>query len=216
MPQQQRIEEEGWTFFDWLQANSRAVTIGAAVVAVALLGGWFYVRSGELKRLNAERMLNQAKQSIAAGNAPLAQADLQRVATRYKGTPSGVQAAMILAQIQYDQGKFAEGMQALEPFRSGAGQLQASVLSLIADGQMASGQGAEAAETYKDAAAATNLVGENTVYRSKAARALMAAGKTAEAKALWQELADDPDAELVHAEARIRLGELGAQTAGGA
>ncbi len=215
MPQQQRIEEEGWTFFDWLQANNRAVTIAAAVVVSALLGGWFYMRSGDLKRLNAERMLNQAKQSIAAGNAPLAQADLQRVATRYKGTPSGVQAAMILAQMRYDEGKFAEGIQVLEPLRSGSDDLQASVLSLIADGQLASGQAAEAAETYQDAAAATTLVGEKTVYRSKAARALMAAGKTAEARTLWQQLADDPDAELVHAEARIRLGELNVQTAGG-
>ena len=214
MPQPQRIEEEGWTFFDWLQANNRALTIGAAVVAIALLGGWFYMRSGELKRLNAERVLNQAKQSIAAGNAPLAQADLQRVATRYRGTPSGVQAAMILAQMQYDQGKFAEGIQALEPFRTGADDLQASVLSLIADGQMASGQATEAAQTYQQAAAATTLVGEKTVQRSKAARALMAAGKTAEARTLWQELVDDPDAELVHAEARIRLGELSVQTAG--
>ena len=215
MPQPQRIEEEGWTFFDWLQANNKVLTIGAAVVVIALLGGWFYMRSGELKRLNAERVLNQAKQSIAAGNAPLAQADLQRVATRYKGTPSGVQAAMILAQMQYDQGKYAEGMQVLEPFRSGADDLQASVLSLIGDGQMASGRSTEAAETYQDAAAATTLVGEKTVYRSKAARALMAAGKTAEARTLWQELVDDPDAELVHAEARIRLGELSVQTAGG-
>ena len=216
MPQPQRIEEEGWTFFDWLQANNRVLTIGAAVVVIALLGGWFYMRSGELKRLNAERMLNQAKQSIAAGNAPLAQADLQRVATRYKGTPSGVQAAMILAQLQYEQGKFAEGIQALTPFRTGADDLQGAVLSLIADGQMATGQAAEAAQTYQDAAAATTLIGEKTVYRSKAARALMAAGKTAEARTLWQQLADDPEAELVHAEARIRLGELDVKTAGGA
>jgi predicted negative regulator of RcsB-dependent stress response len=215
MAQQQRIEEEGWTFFDWLQANNRALTIGAAVVVIAGLGGWFYMRSGELKRVNAERVLNQAKQSIAAGNAPLAQADLQRVATRYKGTPSGVQAAMILAQMQYDQGKFAEGIQVLEPFRSGSDDLQAAVLSLIGDGQLASGQAAEAAETYKEAAAATTLVGEKTVNRSKAARALMSAGKNAEARTLWQELADDPDAELVHAEAQIRLGELSARTAGG-
>ena len=216
MAQQQRIEDEGWTFFDWLQANNRALTIGAAVLVIALLGGWFYMRSGELKRLNAERMLNQAKQSIAAGNAPLAQADLQRVASRYKGTPSGVQAALILAQMQYDEGKFAEGIQTLEPFRRQGGELQAAVLSLIGDGQMASGQGAEAARTYQDAAAATTLVGEKTVYRSKAARALMAAGKNDEARTLWQQLADDPNAELVHAEARIRLGELSVRTAGGA
>lgn len=215
MAQQQTIEDEGWTFFDWLQANNRALTIGAAVVVLALLGGWFYMRSGELKRLNAERVLNQAKQSIAAGNVPLAQADLQRVATRYKGTPSGVQAAMILAQMQYDQGKYADGIQTLEPFRSGGDDLQASVLSLIGDGQIASGQAAEAAATYQDAAAATTMVGEKTIYRSKAARAFMAAGKTAEARTIWQQLVDDPDAELVHAEARIRLGELDAKTAGG-
>lgn len=214
MPQQQRIEEEGWTFFDWLQANNRALTIGGGVVVVAVLGAWFYMRSGELRRQNAERMLNQAKQSVAAGNAPLAQADLQRVATRYKNTPSGAQAAMILAQMQYDAGQYAEGIQTLDPFRTAGGNLQASVLSLIGDGQLASGQAAEAADTYKDAAAATTLVGEKTVLRSKAARALMAAGKTSEARELWQQLADDPDAELVHAEARIRLGELGVQTAG--
>ena len=215
MPQQQRIEDEGWTFFDWLQANNRALTIGGAVVVVALLGGWFYMRSGELRLLNAERMLNQAKQSIAAGNVPLAQADLQRVATRYKSTPSGAQAAMILAQMQYDEGNYAEGLQTLNPFRTGAGALQASVLSLIADGQLASGQAAEAADTYKNAAAATTMPGEKTVHRSKAARALMAAGKTNEARELWQELVDDPNAALVHAEARIRLGELGVKSAGG-
>lgn len=216
MPTPQRIEEEGWTFFDWIQANNRALTIGGGVVVIALLGGWFYMRSGELRRLNAERMLNQAKQSVAAGNAPLAQADLQRVASRYKNTPSGAQAAMILAQMQYDAGQYAEGLQTLNPFRTVGGDLQASVLSLIGDGQLASGQATEAAETYKEAAAATTLVGEKTVYRSKAARALMAAGKTNEARELWQQLADDPDAQLVHAEAQIRLGELGVQTAGGA
>lgn len=215
MPTPQRIEEEGWTFFDWIQANNRALTIGGGVLVIALLGGWFYMRSGELRRVNAERMLNQAKQSVAAGNAPLAQADLQRVATRYKNTPSGAQAAMILAQMQYDAGQYSEGLQTLNPFRTGGGDLQASVLSLIGDGQLASGQAAEAAETYQEAAAATTLVGEKTVYRSKAARALMAAGKTSEARELWQQLADDPDAELVHAEAQIRLGELGVQTTGG-
>jgi predicted negative regulator of RcsB-dependent stress response len=214
MAQQQTIEDEGWSFFDWLQANNRALTIAGAVVAVALLGAWFYQRSGELKRVNAERTLNAAKQSLAAGNGPLAQTDLQRVATRYKGTPAGVQAALIFAQIQYDQGKFAEGLQVLEPFRGAGGRAQAQVLALIGDGELASGKSNEAAQTYERAADATTYVGERAVYRSKAARALMAAGKTAEAKAAWQRLADDPDAALVHSEARIRIGELSAQPAG--
>ena len=214
MAQQQTIEDEGWSFFDWLQANNRVLTIGAGVVVVALLGAWFYQRSGELKRLNAERTLNTAKQSLAAGNAPLAQTDLERVATRYRGTPSGVQAGMILAQLQYDQGKFTEGLQTLEPFRNRGGGAQAHVLSLIGDGELASGKAAEAARTYQQAADATSMSGEAAVYRAKAARALMAAGQSAEALAVWQRLADDPEASLVHAEANIRIGELGAKPAG--
>src|SRR5688500_15311111 len=109
------IETEGWSFGDWIQANTRAVTIGAALVAVAAVGFWFYQRSAEIKRLNAERGLNQAKQALSAGNAPLAQTDLQRIATRYKGTPAGAQAAMVLAQLHYDQDKIPEGLKVLEP-----------------------------------------------------------------------------------------------------
>ena len=214
MAQQQQIETEGWTFFDWLQANTKVVTIGAAVVVVGALGLWFYQRSGELKRVNAERGLNQAKQSIAAGNAPLAQTDLERVATRYKGTPAGAQAAMLLAQMRYDEGKFAEGLQLLQGYRSSAGPAEASVLGLIADGHLASGKAQEAADSYSEAAEATDLKGEKAMYESKAARALMAAGKNAEAKVIWERLLENPDAAVIWNEAQMRLGELSAVPAG--
>src|SRR5438270_3846387 len=76
MTPQQTIETEETrtqSFAEWIQANTRAVGIGAAVVLVAAAGYWFYLRSAEIKRANAERGLNQAKQSLAAGNAGLAQ-----------------------------------------------------------------------------------------------------------------------------------------------
>src|SRR5688500_4139225 len=117
MSPQQTIETEGWSFIDWLQANTRVVTIGAAILLVGGVGYWFYVRSGEIKRLNAERGLSQAKQSLTAGNNALAATDLQRVASRYKGTPAGAQAAMLLAQLHYDQGKYADGLKALESYQ---------------------------------------------------------------------------------------------------
>ena len=63
------------SFAEWMQANTRAVGIGAAVVVIAAAGYWFYLRSAEIKRSNAERGLNQAKQSLAAGNAGLAQSE---------------------------------------------------------------------------------------------------------------------------------------------
>jgi len=199
---------------DWYERHKKIVGVAAAVVLVAVAGGWFYMRSAEIKRTNAERMLNQARQSIGAGNIPLAMTDLQRVATRYQGTPAGVQAAMLLAQMNYDQGKFAEGLQALEPFKAKAPVNQSAVWDLIADGNLAQGKLDEAVAAYRGAADAAGGPAERAFFLAKAGRVLMTAGKNAEARAIWQELSDDPAAGAVHSEAEVRLGELTAQPAG--
>src|SRR5690348_2761826 len=94
----------------WFESNSRFVGILLGGVAVVAASTWFYLRSGQIKRLNAERGLSQARQSLSAGNAALASTDLQKVASRYVGTPGGAQAAMLLAQISYDQAKYVEGL----------------------------------------------------------------------------------------------------------
>ena len=203
-------------FADWIQANSRAVGIGAALVVAGAIGAWFYIRSGEIKRQNADRGLSQAKQSLSAGNVALAESDLQKVATRYKGTPAGAQAAMLLAQLDFDQGKFAEGLKTLAPYQNGAsaGPSLAPVWGLTADGQLTSGKPADAAASYQKAADATSLFGEKAIYLSKAGRALMLAGNVAAARALWERLANDPNAMAVRNEAMVRLGELSAKTAG--
>ena len=205
------------SFADWIQRNSRFVGMGAALVAVAAAGYWFYLRSADIKRQNAERGLNQAKQSLAAGNAALATTDLQRVSTRYKGTASGAQAAMLLAQLSFQQGKFAEGVQALEPYKtsSAAGENLPAILTLIGDGQLSQGKLDEAVASYRIAAEATDLPGSRALLRAKQARTLMAGGKNAEAKAIWEDLAKDPEAAVVQNEAVIRLGELDAQPAAG-
>ena len=216
MAQQQLIETEGWSFFDWIQANTRAVTIGAILVVAGGAGYWFYTRSLEIKRMNAERVLNQAKQSLAAGNAALAAADLQRAATRYKGTPAGAQAAMLLAQHHFDQDKFDEGLKVLQPYQtsSAAGASLGSIWSLTGDGLLSQAKVDEAVAAFRKAAEATTYSGEKAVYLSKAARSLQMAGKNAEARELWERLKRDPEASLVHSEADIRLGELSTQTAG--
>jgi predicted negative regulator of RcsB-dependent stress response len=204
------------SFADWLQLNSRAVTIGLVVIALGAAGYWFYLRSAEIKRTNAERGLNQAKQSLSAGNTALAQSDLGKVADRYKGTPSGAQAAMLLAQLDFDQGKVPDGLKVLEPYQSSraAGPMLASIWSLTGDGQLAMGKAADAAASYQKAAESTELPGEKALYMSKEARALSLAGKDADARQLWQKLLDDPDAVAVQTEARVRLGELSAKPAG--
>jgi tetratricopeptide (TPR) repeat protein len=142
---------------------------------------------------------------------PLAISDLQKVAARYEGTLAGTQASMSLAQALYDQKKFKEGVEALKKAESSApDDLKASVHVLEADGYEEMKSFEAAAEQYKLAVQATRFPAEKTQYQAAAARAYMAAGKTAEAKAIWSELAKD-DTGPEAAEAKVRLGEVTAQ-----
>jgi len=207
--------EDAESLGEWFQRNSRAVSVASGVVAIAAVSIWFYMRSAEIKRLNAERGLSQAKQSLAAGNSALAATDLQKVVERYVGTPSGAVAAMLLAQIRYDQGKLEDGLKVLEPYQNAraAGALLPDVWSLVGDGQISMGRAAEAAASYQKAADATNLDGSKAVIMAKVGRALMAAGKDQEARAIWEKLATDPAYAVVKNEAAIRIGELAAKPA---
>ena len=219
MTQQQTIQSDATpteSFSAWIQANTRVVGIGIAIIVVGGAGYWFYLRSAELKRTNAERALNQAKQSLAAGNAALAESDLLKAATRYKGTPGGARAAMLLAQLEFEAGKIPDGLKALEPYQTGsaAGPNLPAIWGMIGDGQMAQGKAADAAASYEKAADATAYPGEKAMYLAKAARAYMAGGNDARAKTLWEKLATDPAALPVRNEAEVRLGELTVRPAG--
>src|SRR5438874_12046712 len=77
---------------DWIQVNSRWLGATAAVIAVAAAGYWFYIRSQQIKTVNAKRSLLRAEQSLQSGNAALATSDLQRVVSRYKGTVGATRA----------------------------------------------------------------------------------------------------------------------------
>jgi predicted negative regulator of RcsB-dependent stress response len=204
------------SFADWFQLNSRLVGIGAVILVLAAAGAWYYMSSAQLKRANAERGLTQAKQSMAAGNAALAQSDLQKVVDKYQGTPSGGEAAMILAQMKYDQGKFEDGLKVLSGYRtrSSAGENLGPIMSLVGDGLVGTNKLDDAASAYGQAADATRRPGERALYRAQQARTLMLAGKNADARNLWLQIKDDTTAAGMRTEALIRLGEIEAKTAG--
>jgi tetratricopeptide (TPR) repeat protein len=203
------------TFLDWTRINAKTVGTAVLVVAIAAAGYWFYVRSRQIQATNAERALLSAKQSMGAGNLPLAQADLQKVTSKYESTPAGVEAALLLAQIDYDQGKAQDGVNALKKVAtSGAASgMEPTVRTMIGDGYMQMAKPADAAKEYEAAAASARLDNERVTQKAKAARAYTTAGDTAKARHLWEELRDDPKAQSVSGEARIRLGELTARVA---
>jgi predicted negative regulator of RcsB-dependent stress response len=202
------------TFLDWTKINSKALTAGAVVVVVAAAGFWFYQRSQAITAANAERALSNAKQSLSAGNLQLAQTDLQSVYSRYGSTAAGVEAAMLLAQVSYDNNKPQDGIAMLEKVSGSraASRLQPTIKSLEGDGYSQMGKMSDAGKQYEAAAAASGFEVEKGFYQSKAARAYQAAGDTAKARQIWTDLSTNVNASMT-TEAKVRLGELTATTA---
>ena len=211
IPAKQRYGADDETLSEWLLLHKREVTWAVVALALIVGGFWFYERSQSLRAQRGESAYYQARQSASAGNLPLAVSDLQKVATRYEGTRAGAQAALALAQAQYDQKKFKEGIAALAKAEAKTpGDFKASVHALEAAGYEELRDFVSAAEQYKLAATASRFPLEKAQYQAAAARDYMTAGKAEEARAIWAELAKDETGPMA-AEARVRLGEVSAK-----
>lgn len=201
------------TAAEWLMLHKQRVIIGVVALAVLFAGAWFYRRSTQIKATRAESAYFQARQAMMAGNAPLAVTDLRNVTTRYKGTPGAAQAGLALAQILYDEGKYREGIAELDKVAgSSPKELTASIHVLRAVGHEGLKQFDLAAAEYQAAAEVTRFPKDASAFKASAARALMAGGKPDAARAIWAELAAEPEGSMV-SEARVRLGELTAKPA---
>lgn len=202
-------DRDAESFVEWAQLNSRALIIGAVVVLLAVAGWWLYRTNREARVAQAETALARAGQSLATNNVPLAITDLQRVVDSFGGTPAAREAALLLAQLYYDQGEHQKGVDVLQSVLDDAKSdgLGAPVQVLIADGQMELHKYADAAASYLRAAELTPFAMEKANDSASAARAYTAANNVEAATAIWKALAEDEN-NPVRGEAKIRLGEL--------
>ena len=207
------LQEHAETLFDSLRTNSRAAIIAVVGIATVAGGIALYSRSKATEAVRAEQALFEAQRAVGAGNLAQAQTELQKVATRYDGTPSANQANMVLAQVLYDQGKYAEGLAVLAKVENDVDEeSRPAIHALRAAGHEQMGKHAEAAAAYLKAAEASSFDLDKANFQANAARAYMAAGNKAEARRLWTMLAEDPQGPIA-GEARVRLGELTATPA---
>ena len=209
-----RLADED-SFLEWMALHKTALGWAALAVVVAVGGGWFYERSESLKAERAEKAYYQAREEAAVGNSALAMSDLKKLVTRYPKTPAGIQGRIYLAQMNFDQKKFKEGIAELKSAESAVGSgddFAASVHLLQADGYEELKDFVNAADQYRLAAETSRFPNDKSRFRAYQARALMAAGKRAEALAIWEDLAKDPT-DAFALEAKLRIGELQATPA---
>jgi predicted negative regulator of RcsB-dependent stress response len=202
------VEIEPESLGETFELYKKQIIIGVLVVAAAGFGTWMWRRSAEIKEQRASEAHATAEQAFAIGNVGLAQPELERVMTRYAGTTGGTQSAMLLAQILYDTGKHAEGIAHLQRVLGDSPRaLRSGLHALIGAGQEASGQSADAAQSFEAAASATEIQSEKDGYQLSAARNKVAAGDIAGARAIYEEIVGREDSDYA-GEARVRLGEL--------
>lgn len=199
---------EAGSAYDLLRKTSKPAGIVLAIALVAG-GGYYFWRQSQLNEAKtAERQLFQAQTALAQGNRPLAESDLQKLITASGSTPAGIRAAAILAELRYDEGKYPEGTALVQKALEKAPDVQKPGLhALLAAGYEDQKKPAEAAAEFQKAADATPYDLDKQKYLADAARSLGAAGKTAEAKKIWSQLAED-ELSPTAGEARVRLGEL--------
>lgn len=211
-PSFKSVTEDPESLLDWFQLYSKQATWAAVGIVVLAAGGWFYMRSRDLKAERAEKAYYTAIRSQAAGNLPLAESDLKKMIQRYDGTPAAAQARLQLAQIMYDQGKFQQGVDELKAAEDdiGSDEYYGSGTHLV----MAAGleqlkKFKEAGDQYEKAAKVARFDADRQRFMSMAASAYLNGGDTAKAKQIWTDLGADSKG-VVAGEARVRLGEIAA------
>jgi predicted negative regulator of RcsB-dependent stress response len=198
------------SFVDWFHINSRLITVGVVLAFVAVAGTWFVRRMSYNEMVSSDKQLLAAKQSLNSGNAPLAESDLKKVADKYASKPAGAEAGILLAQLRMDKGDYQGAVGVLTDLSSkvSSGASAAPVRALLGDAKAQLNKPAEAAADYEKAAGLTTMANEKSFYLAKAGRAYLTAGKTAEARKIFEGLAANTDNPAVSTEAKVRLGEL--------
>src|SRR3954469_17362113 len=184
--------EDSLGALEWLESNKRLLTIAAAIIVVGGGGWWVYNQSRITKETNASKALFLAKQSLNGQNPALAKSDLEKLVARYGGTSSGAEGVMLLAQLDYDQAKYQEGVSALEKATGSAPQpLESAIRSLLGDGYSSMKNFKAAASEYEKAADLTDHEMDRASQKARAARAYAAAGDSAKSRQLWTELSEN-------------------------
>jgi predicted negative regulator of RcsB-dependent stress response len=195
------------TIAETLQTYQKQILVGVIVLAAAGGGFWMWKRSAEIREDRAGEAYQVAEGAFASGNMPLAQTELEKITGRYAGTSPGTQAAMLLAQVHFGQGKYEDGMKVLEAASSKApAPLKAGIQALMGAGYEGTSKPAEAAAAYGKAAELSQFDIDRDMFRMEQARILATAGDAAGAGKIYLEIGQREDSPFA-GEAKVRLGE---------
>jgi predicted negative regulator of RcsB-dependent stress response len=199
---------------DLLITRKREFSIGAIVV-LAVAGGFMLWRlSATQKNEHARIALTEATGTLYSGNKALGETQLQAAADRYRDTGAGIEAAMVLAQTDFEQARWDDGLKVLDAVQKSSAieNFKPNVEGLMAGGYADEKKYDDAVKHYQNAADDSKFQPIKDLYLADAARVLERAGKNDDARKIWEGIMSRPDSPVI-AEAKVRLGELDASPA---
>lgn len=173
----------------WARQNSRAITIGLIVLAIAAIAVVYYVNYRADLRDRASSELLEVRQVAASGDIPNAVLQLDGFVDRFDGTPAANEARLLLGQLQLAQGNAPQAVEAVQPLvDENDPLLSASAGLLLAGAYEAAGQADQAEATYLRVAESAEMEFQQREALEDAARIRVANGNTAGAVELYDRL----------------------------
>lgn len=134
----------------WARQHTRALIIGAIVLAIVVVAGVYYVDSQRRLESEAATRLGEVQQTVMTGNIPLAIRDLQTYLGTFSGTRAAREARLMLASLLMAQDRPQDAVEALGRLPRNVDEPTGiAAAKLLAAAQEALGQHDDAIETYR-------------------------------------------------------------------
>jgi TolA-binding protein len=188
----------------------RMIGIGAAVVAVLGGGIWFVNSAGKRKEAFAAQALESARNMAEQGNIGQAVQEFEKVTAQYGGTGAANEATLGIAQARLVAGQAELAIASLQEYLAAnpPATYASPANGLLGTALENTGKYAEAETAYRKAAELAGIEYLKATLMLDAARAARLGGRTAEARALYEEIIAKYGETAARTEAEVRLGEM--------
>ena len=208
---------------EWVQENTRTVTIAAVVAVVAVAAGIYYNNYQQNVRQQAASQLQQLQTQLQGQPSDTLSASIQNFISRYGDTRYGDEARLLMGRIQLSNGAWQEAIGTLDgisgsyPADSPTGYAARKLLAAAHEGADNVDQ---ALQLYGQLASNAQFAFQRNEAAADRARLLAEQGRLAEAEEIYSRLVSEADtaaAGVASADLqtyRLRLGEVQARLAG--
>lgn len=209
---------------EWIQQNTRTVTIAAVVAVVAVAAGIYYSNYQENVRQQAASQLQQLQTQLQGQPPDTLAASVENFISRYGDTRYGDEARLLMGRIQLSNGAWQEAISTLDPV-SGSYPADSptgyAARKLLAAAHEGAGNADRALQLYGDLASNAQFAFQRNEAAANRARLLAEQGRLAEAEDIYTRLVSEADTSAAGVASsdlqsyRLKLGEIKARLAGG-